>query len=92
MLGRQCALAGISRSILYTPRRAVEPDSGELELLAVTDGFRSDGANCRLDVLLLDGSNHIVSSQSQCCQAIRIHPDTHAIFKFSENESIADTP
>lgn len=37
VLGRQCALAGISRSILYTPRRAVEPDSGELEWLALVD-------------------------------------------------------
>lgn len=34
---RQCALAGVSRSILYAPRREVEPDSEDLELLALID-------------------------------------------------------
>ncbi|SMF94394.1 putative transposase [Methylomagnum ishizawai] len=35
--GRQCALAGVSRSFLYAPRRAAEPDREELELLALID-------------------------------------------------------
>lgn len=34
---RQCELAGISRSVLYTPRRAPEHDPEELVLLALID-------------------------------------------------------
>jgi putative transposase len=36
-LARQCELAGIARSTVYTPRRAVEPDPEELALLALID-------------------------------------------------------
>jgi putative transposase len=36
-LARQCALAGIARSTVYGPRRAVEPDPEELALLALID-------------------------------------------------------
>jgi putative transposase len=34
---RQCALAGVSRSVLYAPRREVEPDPEDLELLTLID-------------------------------------------------------
>ena len=34
---RQCALAGLSRSVLYTPRREGVPDPEDLALLALID-------------------------------------------------------
>lgn len=36
-LARQCELASVARSTVYAPRKAVEPDPGELTLLALID-------------------------------------------------------
>jgi putative transposase len=36
-LARQCELAGVARSTAYAPRRTVEPDAEEMELLALID-------------------------------------------------------
>ena len=42
-----------------------------------------------LDVLLLDGRDHVCGSKLPSCQAHRVHPDAHGVLALTENLYIA---
>src|SRR6185503_14988761 len=54
------------------------------ELLILRSRRTADPPRRRLDVLLVDGSDHIRRVEPELAQFVRIHPDSHAVVRATE--------
>ena len=61
-----------------------------LKLLIVADRACSDTADRCLDVLRLDGTDHVRRSELQIVEALGIEPDAHRIIECADQGSLAD--
>ncbi len=62
-----------------------------MNLLINGNRRRPYGAHGSLDVLLTNGGDYIIGGESKSGEVIRIHPDSHTVFKFTKNKNITHT-
>ena len=73
-------------------RQAPHRVDGVLERLVGGRWRGADLTGGNLDVLLLDGLDHVVGGQVACSEAVRIEPDAHAVVLGAHHQGLGNPP